>query len=212
MTSGWIWRGLSVLISFPLVGAAGQRKPERSPAVLTGWLQQKNYAVRFVYMAPIGYNHAPTPTTFRQVQAHSPRAGAWTTGFPLGLTQWISPEEMKGLAQGLEKLNLVWDLSSKPMVFRKEPIEPPPPPDSAVPPWKVVTPRHKRAMEIDVTCDAGSAVGDLPAARICAAMKGVAPVFHNHNAIDVFRDAREEWGCKVPSFRYYNIEPFKPEP
>ncbi len=193
-------------------GAPAQGRREVDAAILAKWLNEKNYAIRFVYIAPISYNHVPTPTTFRQVERRDPRYGTWTTGFPLGLTQWVSPEAMKGLAEGLAKLNLVWDISSKPMVFRRERIEPPPPPDSLTPPWKLPVPRHKGTMEIDVTCDAGSAVADLPAARICGAMKRVAPAFHSHHAIDAFRDAREEWGCKVSGFRYYNVEPFKPEP
>lgn len=212
MSRMWVGKVLLVLLTLPVAGWAGQRKPERNPAGPVEWLGRKSYAIRFVYIAPISYDFLPIPTIFRQAGGGGCRAGVWTTESWLGLTQWISPEEMRGLAEGLEKLNLVWDISSKPMVFRRERIEPPPPADSLTPPWKLPMPRHPGAMEIDVTCDAGSAVADLPAARICDAMKGLAGVFRNHNAVDAFRDARAEWGCKVRSFRYYNVEPFKPEP
>jgi hypothetical protein len=199
MTSRRVSKAFLLLMMFPLFGAAGQKKPGRSPCVLTEWLQQKNYAVRFVYVAPISVTFGPnTPATFRQVQAHSPHAGAWTTGFPLGVTQWISPNEMKGLAERLEKLNLVWDISPKPMVFRKELIEPPPPPDSLIRPWKLPEPRHKGTMEIDVTCDAGSAVADLPVERICASMRKLASGLHEHQDIEAFRCELVNWGCKAP--------------
>ena len=199
MTSKWAAKTLLLLLTLPLIGAAGQRKPERSPAVLTEWLGQKNYAIRFVYIAPISVTFGPdTPTTFRQAGAQSPRVGTWTTGFPLGLTQWISPGEMKSLAEGLEVLNLVWDVSPRPMVFRRERIEPPPPPDSLRRPWKLPVPRHKGTMEIDVTCDAGSAVAGLPVARICASMEKLASAFHNRHAVEVFRCELVEWGCKAP--------------
>ena len=210
MSPMWAGRAVLLLIVFPLVGVAGQSTPERSPAKLTQWLSRQNYTVRFVYNAPVDLDFPPLPTTFRQAEGHGPAAGAWTTGTPLGLTEWISPEEMRGLAEGLERLNLVWDVSFKPMVFRKELVEPPPPPGSARMRWKIPMQRRKEAMEIDVTCDAGSAVADLPAAKICSAMKGIAPVFRDHFAIDVFRDAREDWGCKVPSFRYYQHQPWRP--
>ncbi len=198
MTSKWAAKTLLLLLALPLIGAAGQRKPERRPAVLTEWLGQKNYAIRFVYVAPISYDFPPMPTIFRQVQERGPRAGAWTTQYWLGLTQWISPQEMKSLAEGLEGLNLVWDVSPRPMVFRRERIEPPPPPDSLTPPWKLPVPRRRGTMEIDVTCDAGSAVAGLPVARICASMERLASAFHNRHAVEVFRCELVEWGCKAP--------------
>jgi hypothetical protein len=123
----------------------------------------------------------------------------------LGLTQWISPEEMKGLVEGLVGLGLVWDVSPKPMVFRREPVEPPPPPPLW--PWKVVMPRRKGTMEVDVTCDGGSAVADLPSEGVCSVMEQLDRAFTNPTAMHIFRSERDEWGCKVPGFNPYETLP-----
>lgn len=205
--------GRSVLLFLGLlwVSAAGQGQAERKPAILTKCLQEKNYAIRFVYDPPISQDHVITPTTFKQVETRDPRYGTWSTDVPLGLTQWISPEEMKGLAEGLAELNLVWDVSPKPMVFRKELKEPPPPPPLW--PWKVVMPRREGTMEIEVTCDAGSAVADLAQEKVCSSMERLDRVFHTPAAVDTFRDVRQEWGCKVPGFRLgYRPQPPKHGP
>ena len=86
MKSKWVGRALLLLLTFPLMGVAGQVKAERSPVALTQWLGQKNYAIRFVYVAPVSVTFGPNmPTTFRQAEVLGPRAGAWTPGFPLGL-------------------------------------------------------------------------------------------------------------------------------
>jgi len=198
MSSIRISRALVPLMTLLLISAAGQGQGEGKPAILTACLHEKNYTIRFVYNPPIPQTNVIKSTTFKQVETRDARYGTWSTDVPLGLTQWISPEEMKALAEGLANLKLAWDVSRKPMVFRKELEEPPPPPPLWR--WKVVMPRREGTMEIDATCDAGSAVADLPSERVCRVMEHLDGAFTNPTVVHTFRSARDEWGCRVPGF------------
>jgi hypothetical protein len=194
----------SSLLLFALAFPHGvvQGQGVRSPAVLREWLHERNYAVRFVYNPPVPQDNVVTPTIFRQAGRRDPRYGTWSTKFPEGLTQWISPREMASLAEGLEKLSLTWDVSRKPISFRRERVEPPPPSPRSL--WKVPMARRKGTMEIDVTCDAGSAVADLPSEKVCNSVDGLASAFRNREAVETFRDVRRVWGCKVSGFNVAN--------
>lgn len=190
------WQILLICCSPAVVSVTGQGHVERTPTLLNKCLHEKNYAIRFVYDPPVFQTNVVTPTTFKQVETQDPRYGEWSTDYPLGLTQWISPGEMERLAEGLGKLNLVWTESNEPMVFRKELKEPPNP----IAPWKVIMPRRVGTMEIDATCDAGSAVADLPSQRVCTVMEQLDGAFTTPTAVRTFRSERDEWGCKVPGF------------
>lgn len=192
---------LLLLLVQPLAsGTSPHAQGVPNPRVLIQWLRQKNYAVRFVYNPPVFRPHVVTPATLRQVERNDPRYGTWSQGPPFqGVTMWISPGEMRELVEGLLHLNLAWDLSSKPMTFARERIEPPPPPPLL--PWKVPAARKRETMEIDVTSDAGSAVADLPAERVCSSMAGLDGSLRAPDAVYLFRMERLDWGCKIPGFR-----------
>jgi len=119
---------------------------------------------------------------------------------------WLSVEEMKRLAEGLAKLNLIWTESGEPMVFQKEPRVPP---DPLLPfvPWKPIKPRREGTMEIDVTSNGGSAVADLPSERVCGVVEQLDGAFTTPTAINIFRSERDEWGCKVPGFNPHETLP-----
>jgi hypothetical protein len=191
-------QSLLLCYGLTLASATAQQRAGQEAALLSEGLHEKNYAVRFVYNPPVGETHVVTPTTFRQVETEDPRFDTWSTRFSLGLTMWISPQDMKRLAEGLGKLNLAWTESNEPMVFREELVQPPPPePHSR---WKVIMPRRVGTMEVDVTCDAGSTVADLASERVCPVMEELERAFTTPTALYIFRSARDEWGCEVPGF------------
>jgi hypothetical protein len=201
-----ISKSLSLLFAFMLFEGAAQGQAARGPAGLPKWAHEGNCAVRFVYNPPIPQDHVVIPLILRQAPRQDSRYGTWSTLFPEGLTQWISPREMQSLVDRLERLNLVWDVSPNPISFSREPIVPPPPPP--MPPWKMAMPRRVGTMEIDITSDAGSAVTDLPSDQVCSSMERLDLALHIPIAVYNFRGTRLVWGCKVPSFNLAN----RPEP
>jgi hypothetical protein len=198
----------SLLLLFVLVLCHGsaQAQGERSSVVLPRWVHEKDCAVRFVYNPPIGEDFPQIPLILRRGTREDPRYGTWSTLMPEGLTQWISPGEMDSLVGALEKLNLTWDVSQRPISFTRQPIEPPPPPPHL--PWRIPMARRTGTMEIDITSAAGSAVADLPSKEVCGSMRRLDPAFHIPIAVYNFRGARLGWGCKVPGFHLAN----RPEP
>ena len=205
MPSIRIFRRLMILSWLLLVLVTACSQGKSGPPVPTRWLHEKNFGVRFVYDPPVDQANTVWPITFKQVEKQDPRCGTWSNVVPLGLTQWVSEEEMRDFVAGLQKLGLEWEVSPKPMVFRKELKEPPPSPPTL--PWKVPASKHEGTMEIDITCDGGSAVAYLPSGKVCSAMKPLATAFESHNAKDNYWDSLGQWGCEVPDFRYYRFEP-----
>jgi len=189
---------LVICCGLALASARGQDRAGYPPALLTNTLQ-KNYAVRFVYDPPVDKDDVVTPVTFTEVETEDPRFDTWSTDPVLGLKFWLSPGEMKGLAGGLAKLDLVWTESRESMVFHREARQPP---DPLLPfvQWKAVTARRVGTMEIDVTCDGGSAAADLPSEKVCNVMEQLDGAFTTPTALNIFRSKRDEWGCRVPGF------------
>jgi len=196
--AGRILQSLSLLFALMLWVEAAQGQAARGPAVLPKWAHEGNCAVRFVYNPPIPQDNIVIPLILRQTTEQDSRYGTWSTLVPEGLTQWISPQEMQRLVDRLEKLNLAWDMSPKPISFSREPKVPPPPPPSM--PWKMPMARRVGTMEIDITSDAGSAVADLPSDQVCGSMKRLDPAFQIPIAVYTFRGTRLQWGCSVPGF------------
>jgi hypothetical protein len=191
------WQSFLLCYAFAWASAAGRQRAEQAPKLLSEGLQKKNYAIRLIYH-PRSEVHVVRPTTFRQVDPEDPRYDTWSTRVPLGLTMWISPQDMKRLSEGIGKLNLAWSESDQRMVFREELIEPPP--AAPLSSWKVIMPRRAGTMEVDVTCDAGSAVTDLASERVCPVMEQLEGAFTTPTALYIFRSARDEWGCKIVGF------------
>lgn len=206
MSTRRIIKSLSLLFAIILCWGTARGQAARGPAVLPKWAHEGNCAVRFVYNPPIPQDHVVIPLILRQTPRQDSRYGTWSTLFPEGLTQWISPREMQSLVDRLERLNLVWDVSPNPISFSREPIVPPPPPPD--PPWKMAMPRRVGTMEIDITSDAGSAVADLPSDQVCGSTERLDSAFHVPIAVYNFRGTRLVWGCKVPGFNLAN----RPEP
>jgi hypothetical protein len=201
-----ISKSFPMLFVLILCEGLAQAQGERNPAVLLGWVHEKDCAVRFVYRPPNSEDFPVLPLILRRAMREDPRYGTWSTLMPEGLTQWISPEEMESLVEALEKLNLTWDISRQPISFARQPKEPPPPPPSL--PWKMPMARRTSTMEIDITSDAGSAVADLPSEKVCCSMERLDRAFHIPIAVYHFRGSRLDWGCKVPGFSLAN----RPEP
>lgn len=175
-------------------------------AVLSTCVQEKGCAVRFIYSPPRPLTHLPEPLILRQARKQDPRFGTWSTLVPQGLTQWISPEEMRSFLGGLEKLGLTWEVSKKPMSFRRVRIEPPV--HFPMLSYKIPRSRKKGMMEIDVTSEAGSAVAFLASKKVCTSMKPLVHSFRIPIAVYTFKGMLLFWGCKVPGFNLAN----RPEP
>jgi hypothetical protein len=200
-----ISRGLSLPFALLLCAYAALGQTGRAPGVLPKWAHKENCAVRFVYNPPKA-DSPVTPLILRQTVAKDPRYGTWSSLYPEGLTQWISNQEMENLVEALEKLNLKWDVSEKPISFARVPIEPPPAPPKV--PWKMPLARLRGTMEIDLTSDAGSAVADLHPEQVCGSMEQLDRAFYTPIAAYNFRGYRLSWGCEVPGFSLAN----RPEP
>ena len=192
------WRCLMVCCVLAPVGAEGQNQAGQAPALLTN-TAQKNYAIRFVYDRRINKDDVVRPITFEQVETEDWRFDTWSTEPILGLTMYLSPEQMKTLAGGLAELDLVWTQYRDPIVFHKEARQPP---DRLLPfvRWKTIMARKAGTVEIDVTCDRGSAIADLRSGRVCTAMDELDSAFTTPTARNIFRSKRNEWGCRVPGF------------
>ena len=173
-----------------LLGASGSDWGRSNPKSLPECIGKSNLAIRFYYR-PSTEDHIVTPLIFRQVSENDPVFGTWSNDYPTGVTTYISPGEMRRLGEALAKLGLEWQDSPKPLSFEipRDPISP----------WRVPPPRGG-GMEIDITCDTGSAVASLPQERVCRSMKELDPVFSTPMAIYNFRGYRLDWGCKVPNF------------
>jgi hypothetical protein len=197
-----IIKSSALLFALMLCAGAAQGQAARGPAVLPKWAHEGDCAVRFVYNPPIPQDNIVIPLILRQTTEQDPRYGTWSTLVPEGLTQWISTREMQSLVDRLEKLNLMWDVSLKPISFSREPKVPPPPPPHLL--WKMPMARRVGTMEIDITSDAGSAVADLPSDQVCGSMERLDPAFQIPIAVYTFRGTRLQWGCKVPGFNLAN--------
>lgn len=191
---------LTLFCLFILAPCARSEMDRRASAnaVLSTCVHKKGCAVRFVYDPPISKNFPPVPAIWRPANEQDPRLGTWHLLMPQGVTQWISPDEMRDLLDGLENLDLSWEVSKTPLSFRRVRIEPPPPPPML--PWKIPMSRKKGTMEIDVTSEAGSAVAFLASKKVCASMKPLVHAFRIPISIYGFKGALLDWGCKVPGF------------
>jgi hypothetical protein len=116
---------------------------------------------------------------------------------------WISLEEMQNLLKGLAELDVPWNDSATPRKFEKELDEHPLLPEM---PYKTPQPIGK-GMEIDVSCDAGSAETDLAPERICDSMERLDSTLQTPTAVFFFRSYRDLWGCKVPGFDVHGSLP-----
>jgi hypothetical protein len=167
---------------------------------------KKDCSVRFVYNPPISQDNIVMPVILRQASKGDSHYGKWSTLVPEGITQWISPTEMEGVIEALQKLGLEWDMSRNPISFSRKAVKPPPPfPNFR---WKLPMARREGTMEIDVNTGAGSFIADLPSKDVCSAMKRLDPVFRISIATYNFRGMRVVWGCKVPGYNPAN----RPEP
>ena len=99
MSISGLARTLLALLALPMTAAGGGVCGKRNPATLTKWLREKDYAVRFVYIAPISYANAPMPTIFKQVETSDPRYSTWQPQYWVGVTVWISADEMRALGR-----------------------------------------------------------------------------------------------------------------
>ena len=199
------WTLFCLLIFVPYAKGEMGRKTCTN-AVLSMCAQERGCAVRFVYAPPRSLNHIPMPLILRQTGRQDPHYGTWSTLVPQGLTQWISPAEMRSFLKGLDKLDLSWEVSKKPMSFRRVRIEPPPP--FPMLRFKLPMSRERGTMEIDVTSEAGSAVAFLASREVCSSMTPLVRAFRVPIAIYNFKGTLLYWNCKVPGFNLAN----RPEP
>lgn len=197
------WWMLLCVLAFAACARAEAGGKASANAVLATCVQVRGCAVRFVYDPPNPQASFPAiPTIFRLARRQDPRYGTWSTLVPQGLTQWISPEEMRRFLDGLEGLTLSWEVSKKPMSFRRVRLEPPPPPPQI--PWKYPMSRKRGMLEIDVTSEAGSAVAFLASKKVCASLTPLAEAFRIPIAAYNYKGTLDYWDCKVPGFNLAN--------
>lgn len=193
---------LSVL-GLALAGGAPYTKPAQpleaqstneSPCpTLLRCLTAKDFGVRLMYWPP--ENDLPHyPTIFRPVEPTDPRAQTWSRRVPEGTTIYVTPLEMKALGEGLAKLKLKWQESTRPLSFKPERAE-----RGSPLRYRVPVPRGK-GMQIDISCDGGSATTELPPERICIDMPSWDKLFAEAYARYRLQSIRWDAGCKVPGF------------
>jgi len=186
-----------LLIGFgaALVAAPAQQPSQPQREILTKCLHDENCAMRFLFEPP-DLDHVVPAAIFRVAREKDHRYGTWTSNLTVGDTIWIGPEEMQKLVTGLEELSVTWIESPTPREFKEELNEHPLIPEM---PYKIPRPSG-RGMEIDVSCDAGSAETDLAREKICNSMEHLDRDLQTPIAVLLFRSFRDNWGCKVPGF------------
>jgi hypothetical protein len=189
------WTLVLLACGVALCRFAAQRGSVSQEGVVLRCLDDKDYAIRFLYRPP-DEDVPHFPLIIRPVETKDPRYGHCSFVFPVGTTVFVSPEEMRALAKGVAQLGLVWKESPEPFSF--EPVLETGPHLPGQPYRLPYQSGH--GMEILATCRGGSAKADLAPERICGDLAPLDRVFHTPWAIYQFQGMRHDLGCEVPGF------------
>jgi len=146
-----------------------------------------------MYLPPAS-DHTIYPTIFQGVEPRDLRFGCWAFHWPSGSVVFVAPSEVAALGEAVAKLNLKWQESSKPISFNAEPAEPGSPVK-----YKVPVPRGD-GLQVDLTCEEGSATAELPPERMCAEMPSLEGAFESLRGLYSIQIIEHEANCKIPGF------------
>jgi len=189
---------LGVALGACLLGPASGEPPGGRPQVRSGtalrrFIGAKGLAIRLMYWPPDA-DHTYYPRIFLGVEPSDLNFGCWTFNWPSGTTVFVASKEVTALAEALVSLDLEWHESPRRTSFNAERAEPGSPVK-----YKVPVPRGK-GMQVDLTCDEGSATAELPADRMCAGMPTLEKAFDSPRGVYSIQLIESEAGCKLPGF------------